>query len=173
MNRRRDARTPVRRVRWTSQRAARTHGHDPWGRKIEIAAHGNRPRRSDRGEGDTGNGYAAPVPTGRYRIHRSEGHAPATWWLEHIGTTTPRRAHALVRTPNRGWTLALLAPFTGWSEPDEASIEIATLEAQTEQRSIEIYTAGRRLYRLDPGSEEGRCTLVRRTDKSLAIRPHR
>ena len=136
---------------------------------IELVVHRPGAWLSDH---DCRNGYAAPVPIGRYRIHRSEGHAPAMWWLEHVGTTTPRRAHALVRSPNRGCTLALLAPFTGWSEPDDASIEIATLKAETGQRPIEVYTAARRQYRLDPESGgDGRSwTLVRSTDGSVTMR---
>ena len=137
---------------------------------IELVVHRPGAWLSDH---DCRNGYAASVPIGRYRIHRSEGETPAMFWLEHVGMTTPRSAYARVRTQRRGWTLALFAPFTGWTEHDDASLEIATLKAGPGERSIEIYTAGRRLYRLDPGSGDGRCALVRRTDGSLAIRPLR
>ena len=122
---------------------------------------------------DCRNDYANPIAPARYRVHRSEGHAPAVCWLERTGKTSPRRAYAMVRSRAKGWSVALLAPFAGFTESQEDTLEIAAFTTQPRSRGIEIYTAGRHLYRLEC-PEHLDCawwTLARLPDGTVAIEP--
>ena len=87
------------------------------------------------------------------------------------GTTTPRSAYAVVRPRRRrGWSLALDAPFAGWTEED--GVEVATLVADAPVAALQVYTAGRRLYPLEcpQGAESASWTLVRLEDGKLGLR---
>ena len=72
---------------------------------------------------DCRNGYISAIPPGRDRVHRTDAAAPACWWLERVGTTTPRSAYAMVRSPRRGWALALYAPLP---EPGKIDVRYCT-----------------------------------------------
>lgn len=116
------------------------------------------------------NGYATSLSPGRYRVHRSDGAAPALWWFERVGETTPRSADAVVRSRTRGWTLALFAPFSGTCAAEESE-ELATLTAGPGKAALLAYTAGRRLHPLEcpPWSDTASWRLVRRADGSIGV----
>lgn len=135
---------------------------------LELVVHRAGASLSD---ADSRNGYATPLPPGRYRVHRSDGTAPAHWWFERVGETTPRSAYAVVRSRTRGWTLALLAAFTGRCEGEETK-ELAALAAGPGKAALQIYTAGRRVWPLEcpPWSDVAWFSLVARSDGSIGIR---
>ena len=123
---------------------------------------------------DCRNDYATPIPKGRYRVHRSVEHAPPVFWLERTGETTPRSAHALLRSRRRGWSLALYLPFAEFTEDrrGEESIEVAVCTAEPRPTAIEIYTAGRRLYPLTcpPDRKYAWWRLAHRTNGTIALK---
>ena len=75
----------------------------------------------------------------------------------------------MVRSPRRGWALALYAPFTAEASHQEEAAELANIVVGCLEPATEVYTASRHLYRLGcpQGQQETWWTLERRTDGTM------